>query len=256
MDFSKYAVAVPPATSAGVASGAEVRELTERARTGDEDAQTRLALLYYEGRGVKQDYVEAVKWWMCAENRSVDAQKRLTAAHTRFTAQAETGDAKAQVALGAIYLNTSANTSEAARLVSFQEAERWDRMAAEQGAVDGEEGLGLIYWDRAFRVECEIRLHSAHPSLGPLPRGTLPPGVVKDIAEAAKWFRKAAERGCAKAQVSLGAIYRDGEGVPQDDTEALKWFRRAADQGEWIAQDNLGHCYAEGRGVPQDFVEA
>ena len=213
-------------------------------------------MLYYEGRGVKQDYAEAIRWWMCAEGRSVDAQRWLAVAHTRFTAEAEKGDAKAQVALGAIYWNTPQNTPEAARLVSFQEAERWYRMAAEQGAVNGEEGLGNIYWHRASHAEDRIRMQSARPSLLPLPRGTLPPGVIKDFAEAAKWFRKAAGRGRAAAQLSLGAIYRGREGVPQDDAEALKWFRRAANQGDWIAQSNLGHCYEEGRGAPQDFVEA
>ena len=57
-------------------------------------------------------------------------------------------------------------------------------------------------------------------------------GVRKDLAEAAKWFRKAAEQGFAPAQSDLGRSYHNGEGVPQDFAEAVKWYRKAADQ-DW-----------------------
>ena len=39
-------------------------------------------------------------------------------------------------------------------------------------------------------------------------------GVPQDYAEAAKWYRLAADQGFAKAQNSLGAQYATGEGVP------------------------------------------
>ena len=42
-------------------------------------------------------------------------------------------------------------------------------------------------------------------------------GVPEDYAEAAKWCRKAAEQGYARAQWMLGGIYVDGEGIPEDD---------------------------------------
>ena len=41
-----------------------------------------------------------------------------------------------------------------------------------------------------------------------------------------------------------------------DPAEAARWFRRAADQGDAAAQQNLGVMYANGDGVPQDFVAA
>ncbi len=56
-------------------------------------------------------------------------------------------------------------------------------------------------------------------------------GVARDNAEAAKWYRKAAEQGDAGAQFNLGVMYGGGQGVPQDYAEAVKWFRKAADQG-------------------------
>ena len=81
-------------------------------------------------------------------------------------------------------------------------------------------------------------------------------GVPQDYAEAVKWFRMAAKQGLAEAQTLLGFIYYDGEGVPQDIAEAVKWWRMAVEQGEVDAQYNLGHLYREGQGVPQDYVSA
>lgn len=52
-----------------------------------------------------------------------------------------------------------------------------------------------------------------------------------DDAQAAYWYRKAAEQGIAEAQFSLGSIYRNGRGVPKDEAEAVRWLRMAAEQG-------------------------
>ena len=81
-------------------------------------------------------------------------------------------------------------------------------------------------------------------------------GVLKDYAEAVKWFRKAADQGHADAQKSLGNKYYNGQGVPKNYAEAMSWWRKAADQGDANAQYNLGTMYGNGRGVPKDYAEA
>lgn len=81
-------------------------------------------------------------------------------------------------------------------------------------------------------------------------------GVPPDGRQAVFWYRKAAEQGDADAKYNLGVMYRDGQRVPQDYSEAVSWFRGAAEQGQPLAQTNLGQMYAEGWGVPQDFVLA
>ncbi len=78
----------------------------------------------------------------------------------------------------------------------------------------------------------------------------------KDYTEAVKWYRKAAEKGYAAAQTSLGWCYESGNGVQQDYAEAAKWYRKAAEQGNVTAQNNLGYCYESGHGVQQDYAEA
>ena len=81
-------------------------------------------------------------------------------------------------------------------------------------------------------------------------------GVVQDYAEAAKWYRLAAQQGEENAQSSLGVMYDKGEGVAQNHAEALKWYRLAAQQGEAVAQSNLGLKYFNGQGAVQDYVKA
>ncbi len=75
-------------------------------------------------------------------------------------------------------------------------------------------------------------------------------GVPQDYKEAVVWFRQAAEQDDAKAQFGLGFMYANGQGVPQDYKEAVVWYRKAAEQGNASAQNNLGAMYESGQGVP------
>jgi TPR repeat protein len=81
-------------------------------------------------------------------------------------------------------------------------------------------------------------------------------GVRCDVAEAAAWYRRAAEQGDASAQNNLGVMYASGEGVPHDDEQAVHWYRLAAEQGHALAQYNLGGMYNSGRGVARDTVRS
>jgi hypothetical protein len=81
-------------------------------------------------------------------------------------------------------------------------------------------------------------------------------GVPQDYAQAAVWWRKAAEQGIGQAQSNLGVLYFNGQGVPQDNAQAAFWYRKAADQCDADAQHNLGLLYYAGKGVPQDHAQA
>ena len=86
-------------------------------------------------------------------------------------------------------------------------------------------------------------------------------GVKQDIAEAAKWYKKAAEQGDSDAQCHLGDLYYSDEGVSttqartrtgvqhghveaakfeQDVAEAAVWYQKAAAQWNTIAIEALG----------------
>ena len=51
-------------------------------------------------------------------------------------------------------------------------------------------------------------------------------------------------------------MYAKGEGVRQNHAEAARWYRRAAEQGYAGAQNNLGLMYEDSASVPKDFVQA
>jgi len=82
-------------------------------------------------------------------------------------------------------------------------------------------------------------------------------GVVKDLKQAADWYRKAAEKGDIAGELHLAALYRDGgKGLPRDMAQAAAWYRKAAEQGDAGAQGTLGLLYSFGQGVAQDYAEA
>ena len=81
-------------------------------------------------------------------------------------------------------------------------------------------------------------------------------GVQAQRPDIVNTVRTEAEQGDALAQVLMGDMYLDGDGVSQDDVEAVRWYRLAAEQGYVNAQVKLGVMYETGRGVTQDDVQA
>jgi TPR repeat protein len=80
-------------------------------------------------------------------------------------------------------------------------------------------------------------------------------GVPQDYAEAARWYRLAAEQGNADAQDILGLMYANGAGVAEDAAEALRWWREAAEQGHALAQTKVAWVLLE-QGLPDEAIEA
>ncbi|HEY3705830.1 MAG TPA: tetratricopeptide repeat protein [Terracidiphilus sp.] len=80
--------------------------------------------------------------------------------------------------------------------------------------------------------------------------------VVQDLAQAASWYQKAADKGHARAQHNLGVLYEFGEGVTRDYARAAALYRQSAEQGFALSQFSLGLCYAHGDGVSQDYAQA
>ena len=217
----------------------EFRKTLAEAERGDDQAQYNLAVMYNNGRGVAQDYKEAVKW---------------------FRKAAEQGLAEAQFNLAMIYNNGQGVAQD------YKEAVNWFRKAAEQGLAEAQSKLALIYnngegipqdykeavnW---FRKAAKQGFALAQFNLALMYKNG--EGITKDYKEAVKWYRKAAEQGHAEAQNSLAFMYALGQGVSQDYKEAVNWLRKAAEQEDEKAQFNLALMYGLGQGVPQDYKEA
>ena len=72
-------------------------------------------------------------------------------------------------------------------------------------------------------------------------------GVDKDLGQAERWYRLAAEGGHAKAQYKIAFGYAFGAGgLNQNDAEARKWLQKAADNGYKKAQKMLARAYQRG----------
>lgn len=79
----------------------------------------------------------------------------------------------------------------------------------------------------------------------------------KDIASLSlEELKQLAENGDVKAQIRLGNIYYNGNGVKQNYSEAMRWYRKLAEKGNVIAQYNLGAMYYNGYGIKRDKSEA
>lgn len=74
-----------------------------------------------------------------------------------------------------------------------------------------------------------------------------------DHAGAAQIVTQAAAAGNAVAQLRLGVMYDQGDGVPRSARTAFSWYSRAAAQGEPESQNQLGLFYELGQGVAENW---
>lgn len=77
-------------------------------------------------------------------------------------------------------------------------------------------------------------------------------GVAQDPAQAAFWFRKAADSGDPTAQNNLGYLYLTGIGVDPDEAAAARWFARALAGGSQEGKLNLALIYLKGSAPMRD----
>ncbi len=77
-----------------------------------------------------------------------------------------------------------------------------------------------------------------------------------DYVAAKQELTALAEQGDDQAQLYLGLMYRDGQGVMPDIREAEKWLQRSAEQENVAARIALGSIYADRQGLIHDDVKA
>ena len=83
------------------------------------------------------------------------------------------------------------------------------------------------------------------------------PGVPKDRTGAATLFEKAAAQGHAGALYNLGVMAIEGDGSSQPDfAKAADFFRRSADAGDDDGAYSYGVLLRDGRGIPLDIAAA
>jgi TPR repeat protein len=74
--------------------------------------------------------------------------------------------------------------------------------------------------------------------------------------DAAEWIEAAANCGIAAAQLRLGRMLLEAEGVPRDAHAAFACFLCAAESGDADGHNMLGRCFENGWGTEKDFSAA
>lgn len=111
---------------------AKAKELRKSAEAGDASARNELGLLYYEGKGVPQDYRRAKEW---------------------FEEAAKQGNAAAQINIGTLYLHGEGAPR------SGQMALFWFSRAADQRNALAFAKLGMMYAEGRGVVQDFIKAH-------------------------------------------------------------------------------------------------
>ena len=149
-------------------------------------------MLYKAGRGVRQDYAEAVKW---------------------FRTAAERGIPEACYALGGMYYDGRGVSQD------YEESFRWWLKAAEKGMAEAQNDVASLYRGGTGVQQDDEKARmwylKAAEQDDPLAENSLGEMCMKapggpDYAGALRWYRRAAEHGCAMAERNIGQVIFSG----------------------------------------------
>jgi TPR repeat protein len=79
-------------------------------------------------------------------------------------------------------------------------------------------------------------------------------GLPRNSAEAAKFFKFAADQADAFSQAKYGLRLKNGDGVERDMAEGARYVEMAADEGFSQGENEYGLCLKLGEEVPRDLV--
>lgn len=207
-------------------------------KSGNAEASLELGKCYELGFGIRKDYKQAINWYKCAEQQTINhlmntpplfnydfnnIEKHYVEQREHFNYYKETaeqGDAVAQYKLGNHYKRGIGLEKD------WGEAFYWFRESAEQDNILAQYELGNCYYYGW--------------------------GVKQNLEEAVKWFRKAAEQGFEDSQEKLSDCYYYGKGVIMSYKESAKWLRKATEQKvkwcDWQGIINNSLVYVQYRG--------
>lgn len=221
--------------------------LNKAAMQNHPGAVIRLAEIYAEGYGVKED-----KW--------LSFQSYLRAA--------ELGNAYAQQVVGDFYLRGAPQDPKGkctheylSDNPNYGKGNIFDQFDAPFCLADKDVGAAVGWYEKSAAqgfLPAQSALAWKYRS---------GEGVPKDAVRAFSLFKAVADKADEKdrvgygpmvhdAQAILGVMYRLGEGVSKDDAKAVEWYQRAASSGQASAQQNLGVAYLRGEGIATDNVLA
>ena len=205
--------------------------LEKAAAKGFAHSQYLLGRMYFRGDGVNRDTdkggqlilealkkreVEASKYVLDSINFSADAKQRFKLS----LLMAEAGFSEAQYFVGYMYYKGDGVAK------SFDEAMKWFYAAANGGHEQAEKIIN------EFVASEEDGDTKALNELVTNPFNML---SKEELRQKFEKFKKDALAGNVKAQAALGTAYALGKGTEKDLNEAKKWYKKAAENGDEMA---------------------
>ncbi|MCD6027478.1 MAG: cobalamin biosynthesis protein CobT [Solimicrobium sp.] len=202
-------------------------------------AQIELALMYFGGLGVSQDYEAALFYCKAAT---------------------ETGSTRAINLMGFLYELGLGVPQD------YQEAMFFYRMAAEKGNIFAFNHIGMLHEHgfgvlqdykeamSCYKTAAQKGSTTAFTLMGMLYQRGL--GVPQDFKEAMTCYKNAATSASAGAFNNMGVLHQLGFGVPQDFKKAVMLYRKAGELASTYALFNLALLYRHGLGVEQNEKES
>jgi len=221
--------------------------LKELADKGDVRAQRNLAIFYYNGKGVKQDFSEALKWFNKADNTEYLIVKE----------KADKGNVVAQYELYFFYKDGKGVKQDNV------EAIKWLEKSVEGGYLKAKELLGEVYfegkivkqnYEKAFKIFEDIAnryigekyiISNSRSKIGEMYQKGL--GVKQDYIKAVYWYEKSDIS--IESSQNLGDMYYYGTGVKQDYKKAIETYKKVDSCHNYY---NLGIMYYKGEGTKVD----
>ena len=221
---------VPPNAQRAVAQYRQAAEL------GNAEAQYRLGEKYELGEGVAQDKKAAARWY------EKSAAQGNSKAKAKLNAEAQS--AKLAVAAELAYWN-NVKAKQAAEAKAKEEAEA----LATKRAIAAE----LAYWNKIKETQQSATATQTAklPAKNEFQLG-LEAYQKGDYPAALERLIPLANKGDAAAQLQLGIMNEQGQGVPKNAQRAVLRYRQAAELGNAEAQFLLGEKYHLGLGIAQD----
>ena len=196
-----------------------------------------LGVRYAKGQGVKIDDSKALEYFFqAAEKGSSDALVEIGSIYQnqldfpnaiKYLSQgAERGNADAMCNLGVIY---------ACYQFDYPKAMYYLEQSAEKGCIGGIVNLGNMY--REGRGVKQDFQKAKEYYLKAMEKGNADAfsllGIIniqeKNYSEAKSNFEKAISLGCVTANINLGHMYRNGQGVKQNIQKAMELYQKALD---------------------------
>jgi TPR repeat protein len=196
-----------------------------------------LGLAYELGRGISQNYKEAIRWYRAAMERDnphaaycyadmlekgIGVEKNPAEIVRCYKIAADAGHGKAQLKYGLILEEGLFGMSK-----NMNEAVRYYKMASDQRYLQG-----MFFY------------------AGMLEHGK---GVRQDMAEAVKLYRRAAEKNHMPAVGHYGYLLAKGNGVRQNVQEGLRLLEYAGKNGNVASWIQMGILHEESNRLTEAF---